>query len=140
MAATLIFALKTNTDFQNVSKLTQFINFGVKVQETKTISITEADFINWIINVKCDKNKQQSFCYNGEILFKDPRESTSSEKKGSNTKWIRLNRQWLKDSGFEILIDNTGTDVVKNFLKEHPNGSVFIDNGSGVPMTEIKNE
>ena len=29
----------------------------VKVHETKRISITEADFINWIINGKCDKNK-----------------------------------------------------------------------------------
>ena len=113
---------------------------SVKVQETKTVSITEADFINWIINRKCDKNKQQSFRYNGEILFEDPGESTLSESKGSNTKWIRLNRKWLKDSGFEILIDNSETDVVKDFLKMHPNGSVFIDNGSGVPMTEIKNE
>lgn len=113
---------------------------SVKVLETKTISITEADFINWIVKAKCDKNTQQRFLYNGEILFGDPGKSTSSESKGSNTKWIRLNRQWLKDSGFEILIDNPEKDVVKDFLKMHPNGSVFKDNGSGVPMTEIKNE
>lgn len=112
----------------------------VKVQETKKISITEADFINWIINGKCDKNKQQSFFYNGEMLFEDPNECASSESKDANTKWIRLNRNWLNDSGFEILIDNPETDVVKDFLKSHPQGSVFIDNGSGVPMTEIKNE
>ena len=113
---------------------------AIKVQETKTISITEADFINWIIKAKCDKNKQQSFCYKGELLFEDPNAGTPSESKGLNTKWIRLNRNWLKDSGFEILIDNSKTDVVNDFLKLHPNGSVFADNGSGLPMTELKNE
>ena len=112
----------------------------VKVQETKRISITEADFINWIIIAKCDKTRQQSYRYKEEIIFEDPRKGTSSGKKQPNTKWIRLNQQWLEDSGFEILIDNSETNVVKDFLKLHPNGSVFIDNGAGVAMTELKNE
>lgn len=112
----------------------------IKVQKTKTISITEADFINWIINGKCNKEKQQSFYYNGEMLFEDPNENRSDDIKDSNTKWIKLNQRWLEESGFEILVENPEADVVKDFLKLHPHGSVFVDNGSGVPMTEIKNE
>ena len=135
-----------DTDWDIVFKLTaccmmELSKKGtVKVQETKTISITEADFINWIINAKWKKEKQQKFLYNGKIIFEDPSENASSEKNSSNTKWIRLNQQWLKDSGFEILIDNSETDVVKDYLKLHPNGSVFIDNGAGKLMTELKNE
>ena len=109
-----------------------------EVYETKSISITEADFVNWIINAKCEKDKQESFYYNGEMLFEDPNAGPSTEKKHSNTKWLRLNRQWLKDSGFEILSDSSETDVVMDFLRSHPQGSVFIDNGSSVPMTEVR--
>lgn len=109
-----------------------------KVSETKTITVTGIDFTNWIVNQKFEKNKQKSFFYKGEILFEDPNEGNENEK--DNTKWIRLNRHWLKDSGFEILIDNSDENVVENFLKTHPHGSVFIDNGSGVPLTELRSD
>ena len=110
-----------------------------KVQETRTVSFTQADFINWIINAKCSKTKQQSFLYKGEEIFGDPHEDRSDEKKDRNTKWIRLDRHWLKDSEFEILTDDPETDVIKEYLEAHPDGRVFVDQGAGLPMIEIKN-
>ena len=55
------------------------------MQETRTVSFTQADFINWIINAKCSKAKQQSFLYKGEEIFGDPDEGKSAEKKDRNT-------------------------------------------------------
>ena len=62
------------------------------------------------------------------------------DSKGTNTTWIKLNKKWLNDSGFKILIDDPDTDVIKEYLKAHPNGVVFVDKGAGVPMMEIKNQ
>lgn len=108
--------------------------------ENKTVSITEADFINWIIKEKCDKAKQQSFLYKGKRLFGEPVKNNDYKNKGLNTKWIKLNQQWLSDSGFEIMTDDPDTDVIHAFLEKHPDGSVFIDKGTGVPMMEVKNK
>lgn len=113
------------------------------VHTSKAVHINESDFINWLILKKCEKKKLLAFQYNERTIFEHPAlsgfEEEVAEHKKSNTKKIKLCQKWLEDSGFEILADIPGTDVIRDFLKAHPDGSVFIDNGTGVPMTEIKN-
>ena len=132
------------TDRDIVFKLTAYCMMELskkgmrKTSKTKSIAANETDYKNWFINEKCDKKKQQSFLYKNERIFEDPSilgvDNQQTEKKGSNTKWIKVNQQWINDSEFEILIDTPETDVVGDFLKSHPGGCVFIDRGTGVPM------
>ena len=110
-----------------------------EVQEDIAFTITEADFVNWLVAAKCENKKK--YLYKEERIFENPREKKIKEdSKGTNTTWIKLNKKWLNDSGFKILIDDPDTDVIKEYLKAHPNGVVFVDKGAGVPMMEIKNQ
>ncbi len=112
-----------------------------KVLRTKAVCVNESDFIDWLMLEKnCGKSKLLQFRYHGETLFEHPSfsgdENRKMQKKGINTKKIRLAQRWLEDSGFEILCDDPETNVIQNYLNLHPEGRVFVDNGSGKPMTE----
>lgn len=111
-----------------------------RVQKTKTVTVNGSDLTNWLILKKCEKDKLLKFQYDGKTLFGHPAfsgvEKSEDDDKSTNTKRIKLDQKWIDDSGFEILIDDPETDVIKNFLQSHQDGSVFIDNGSGEAMTE----
>ena len=112
-----------------------------RVLRTKAVCVNESDFIDWLMLEKnCGKSKLLQFRYHGETLFEHPSfsgdENRKMQKKGINTKKIRLAQRWLEDSGFEILCDDPETNVIRNYLNLHPEGRVFVDNGSGKPMTE----
>lgn len=112
-----------------------------KVLRTKAVCVNESDFIDWLMLEKnCGKSKLLQFRYHGETLFEHPSfsgdENRKMQKKGINTKKIRLAQRWLEDSGFEILCDDPETNVIQNYLNLHPEGRVFVDNGSGKQMTE----
>lgn len=134
-----------NSDRDIIYKLTAYCMMVLskkgtrEVQEDIAFTITEADFVNWLVAAKCENTKK--YLYKKERIFENPREKKIKEdSKGTNTKWIKLNKKWLNDSGFKILIDDPDTDVIKEYLKAHPNGVVFVDKGAGVPMMEIKNQ
>lgn len=110
------------------------------VNQTKVIYINESALVNWLILKKCEKDKFVKFQYKGDILFEHPISSwkESGQKKGINTKKIQINQNWLTDAGFEILINDPTRNVIGDYLRQHPGGSVFVDQGAGEPFKEIK--
>ena len=95
------------------------------------VHVNKSDFNNWLVKDKCSSQDLLQYNYNKKPLFEE-------RLVGNNIIQVRLNQQWMDDCGFEILQETQGTDVIQDYLKEHPEGSVFVDKGGGFCMEEVK--